>query len=96
MNKKIIISSYLKIRKKTETLIKDLKHEEMVVQTESFVSPIKWHLAHTTWFFENFVIKKFKRITKLMTKILIIYLTLITIVLEGLMRNLKEVFLYGL
>ena len=59
MNKKKIIFSFIKIRKKTEILIKDLKHEEMVVQTEIFVIPIKWHLAHTTWFFENFLLKKF-------------------------------------
>ena len=61
MNRQKILSSYLRIRKKTEILVKDLRHEEMVVQTENFVSPIKWHLAHTTWFFENFVLKKFKR-----------------------------------
>jgi hypothetical protein len=47
---------FKQIRKQTLELIKPLEIEDMVIQTEAFVSPIKWHLAHTTWFFENFVI----------------------------------------
>ena len=64
MNRQKILSSYLRIRKKTEILVKDLRHEEMVVQTENFVSPIKWHLAHTTWFFENFVFLEYLKTRK--------------------------------
>ena len=96
MNKKKIISSYLKIRKKTETLIKDLKHEEMVVQTESFVSPIKWHLAHTTWFFENFLLKKFKKNYKTYDKDFNYLFNSYYNSVGGFNEKFKEVFLYGL
>ena len=37
----------------------NLYPEDTVIQTESFVSPTKWHLAHTTWFFEIFILKRF-------------------------------------
>ena len=59
-HKTFLINSFLNVRKKTMELIKNLNPEDMVIQTESFVSPIKWHLAHTTWFFENFVLKNLK------------------------------------
>ncbi len=52
---------FYRTRKKTLNLVKNLNSEDMVIQTESFVSPIKWHLAHTTWFFENFILKKIKK-----------------------------------
>ena len=59
--KQKIINSFLKVRKKTEKIIENLNYEEMVIQTEDFVSPVKWHLGHTTWFFEYFILKKFKK-----------------------------------
>ena len=56
-----ILHNFLSVRKKTLQLVKNLSSEDMVIQTESFfVSPIKWHLAHTSWFYENFILKKVK------------------------------------
>ncbi len=36
-----------------------LNLEDYCLQAEDFVSPPKWHLAHTTWFFETFLLKAF-------------------------------------
>jgi ergothioneine biosynthesis protein EgtB len=47
------------IRKKTIELTKSLEIDDMVVQTANYVSPIKWHLGHTSWFFEKFILAKF-------------------------------------
>ncbi|MGB0879235.1 MAG: ergothioneine biosynthesis protein EgtB [Polaribacter sp.] len=47
------------VRTKTESLCKPLKIEDYVVQPSAFASPAKWHLAHTTWFFETFILEKF-------------------------------------
>ena len=49
-----ILENYQKTRSLTTELIKNLEPEDTVVQPIEFVSPPKWHLAHTTWFFENF------------------------------------------
>ena len=51
-----LISYFLKVRKKTSELVSKLEPEDMIVQSNDFVSPIKWHLGHTTWFFENFIL----------------------------------------
>lgn len=54
-----ILNRFRQIRNQTETIAGPLKIEDCVVQPELFVSPPKWHLAHTTWFFETLVLKKF-------------------------------------
>ena len=43
-------------RQQTHFLCETLETEDFVVQPVVDVSPIKWHLGHTTWFFENFVL----------------------------------------
>ncbi len=51
-----LITHYNKIRKFTETLCKPLETEDYVIQSMPDVSPTKWHLGHTSWFFEAFVL----------------------------------------
>ena len=48
---------YRAIRARTATLCAPLAIEDHVPQPVEFVSPPKWHLGHTTWFFETFVLK---------------------------------------
>ncbi len=47
---------YAEVRTLTVTLTDTLEVEDTVVQTMPDVSPTKWHLAHTTWFFERFIL----------------------------------------
>jgi ergothioneine biosynthesis protein EgtB len=46
-------------RRQTLDLCKPLTPEDMMVQSCPEASPAKWHLAHTTWFFESFVLREF-------------------------------------
>lgn len=48
--------SYLEIRKHTENICQPLDHEDYGIQSMADVSPPKWHLAHTSWFFETFLL----------------------------------------
>lgn len=50
--------SFLSIRKFSEELTKPLEIEDYVIQSMPDVSPTKWHLAHTSWFFETFVLSE--------------------------------------
>lgn len=56
MMKDETIERYLKIRRQTEMLCRRLETEDYVIQAMDDVSPPKWHLAHTTWFFETFIL----------------------------------------
>lgn len=56
---------YQTIREHSENICKPLQIEDYVVQIVPFASPAKWHLAHTTWFFETFILKNhFDNLTK--------------------------------
>ncbi len=50
-------TDYRRVRKQTEALCLPLHVEDMGVQPMPDASPPKWHLAHTTWFFETFLLK---------------------------------------
>ncbi|MGB9645984.1 MAG: ergothioneine biosynthesis protein EgtB [Stellaceae bacterium] len=47
------------IRRETESLTANLTAEDQSIQSMPDVSPTKWHLAHTTWFFETFLLARF-------------------------------------
>ncbi len=47
------------VRARTESLCVPLETEDYVIQSCADVSPPKWHLAHTTWFFETFILLPF-------------------------------------
>jgi ergothioneine biosynthesis protein EgtB len=48
---------YERVRSFSEELCEPLETEDFVIQSMPDVSPTRWHLAHTTWFFETFVLK---------------------------------------
>ena len=48
---------YRDVRAFSHELAEPLEREDMVVQSMPDVSPTKWHLAHTSWFFETFVLE---------------------------------------
>lgn len=54
-----LLQRCLDVRAQTETLCAPLQTEDYVVSTMTDVSPTKWHLAHTSWFFETFVLSVF-------------------------------------
>lgn len=50
---------YARVRHYTETLCEPLETEDYIPQPVVDVSPPKWHIAHTTWFFEEMILKRF-------------------------------------
>ena len=51
-----ISKQYKSVRKQTTDFCQHLHIEDFAVQVIAFASPAKWHLAHTTWFFETFIL----------------------------------------
>lgn len=52
-----LAEKYLSIRNYSKQICAPLQTEDYVVQPIADVSPPKWHLGHTTWFFETFILK---------------------------------------
>src|SRR4051812_31983043 len=51
---------YETVRARSIVLSEPLSEEDCCVQSMPDASPIKWHLAHTTWFFETFILERFE------------------------------------
>lgn len=52
-----LLKFFIETRKYTEKICEPLEIEDYVVQPIADVSPPKWHLGHSTWFFEEFILK---------------------------------------
>jgi len=54
-----LVSLYRRVRLQSEQLCAPLEIEDYCIQTATFASPSKWHLAHTAWFFETLLLKPY-------------------------------------
>ena len=53
-----LLAAYRRVRLQTERLCEPLSPEDCAIQSMPDASPVRWHLAHTTWFFETFVLRE--------------------------------------
>jgi len=58
MNRSSLLDGYRAIRKATENLCEPLCVEDYVIQSMPDVSPPKWHLGHSSWFFERVILEQ--------------------------------------
>ncbi|MCC6531996.1 MAG: ergothioneine biosynthesis protein EgtB [Burkholderiales bacterium] len=56
-----LVALYEATRLRSEALAQPLSAEDCVVQSMPDASPVKWHLGHTTWFFETFILERHGR-----------------------------------
>jgi ergothioneine biosynthesis protein EgtB len=55
-----LLSRFNSVRAHSLALTTPLSVEDCTVQSMTDASPVKWHLAHTTWFFETFILERFE------------------------------------
>lgn len=54
-----LFDEFIKVRNQTIEIVTPLETEDFVVQTESFMSPPRWHLGHLTWFYDQLLRKHY-------------------------------------
>lgn len=54
-----VVDRFNEVRARTLSLCEPLEIDDYAVQSMPDASPVKWHLAHTTWFFEQFILKRY-------------------------------------
>src|SRR5579875_113895 len=59
LSQPLIAEDFCRVRSRSLDLCAPLTPEDMMVQSCADASPAKWHLAHTTWFFETFLLREF-------------------------------------
>ena len=55
------LTQFHRVRELSESLAAPLSPEDWMLQSMTEASPVKWHLAHTSWFFETFILEKYIR-----------------------------------
>jgi ergothioneine biosynthesis protein EgtB len=60
MTQKTLIARFQQVRQATLHICSHIETEDFVVQPNPEVSPPKWHLGHTTWFFETIILQQYK------------------------------------
>ena len=61
MNRSELLASFQNVRQMTKHLCEPLCTEDYVIQSMSDVSPPKWHLGHTTWFYERIILERYAK-----------------------------------
>jgi ergothioneine biosynthesis protein EgtB len=56
-----LVADYARVRAESVALTSGLSDEDCAAQSMADASPAKWHLAHTTWFFETFILERHER-----------------------------------
>lgn len=59
-NRSTLSEHYERIRAFTIELCEPLQVEDFIPQSMTQASPVRWHIAHTTWFFEQFILKSYR------------------------------------
>jgi hypothetical protein len=55
-----MFTKFKKVRRMTIEICEPLEIEDFVIQTDSFMSPPRWHLGHVTWFYDQLLKKYYK------------------------------------